>query len=55
MDPGSASGSEPTGERDGISGAVDDLVVVALVEAHGALGEDVHGWYHLDRCLEPFR
>ena len=41
-------------ERDRLAGALDDLVVVTLVEAHGALAEHVDGGDHLDRLLEPF-
>ena len=39
----------------GLAGALDDLVVVALVEPDGLLAEDVDGRDHLDRLLEPHR
>ena len=45
---------EAHGELDRVAGRLDDLVVVAPVEAHGALAEHVDGGYHLDRGLEPF-
>ena len=34
---------------DGVAGALDDLVVVPLMEADRALAEDVDGRDHLDR------
>ena len=36
-------------ELDRLAGALDDVVVVALVEADGALAEHVDGRDHLDR------
>ena len=44
---------EPARERGRLAGPLDDLVVVALVQAHGALAEHVHGRNHLDRLCEP--
>ncbi len=40
-------------EGDRVACLVDDLVVVATMEADGALAEDVHGRDHLDRRREP--
>ena len=54
MDPRGARRGEAPRERDRVAGALDDLVVVAPVEAHGALAEHVDGRYHLDRSVEPF-
>ena len=36
------------GERDRVGRALDDVCVVAPVEAHGFLAEHVDGWDHLD-------
>ena len=38
---------------DGLAGALDDVVVVALVQPDGLLAEDVDGRDHLDPLLEP--
>ena len=42
-------------ERDRVAGALDDVVVVAPVEAHGALAEHVDGGDHLDRGTRAIR
>ena len=49
VDPPRARRREAPRERDRVAGALDDVVVVALVEPHGALAEHVHGGDHLDR------
>ena len=36
------------GERDRVGGALDDLVVVAAMQAHGLFAEHVDGRDHLD-------
>ena len=45
---------EPHGKLDRVSGGLDDVVVVAAMQAHGALAEHVDGGYHFDRGFEPF-
>ena len=44
---------EAPGQLDGVAGALDDLVVVPLMQADGALAEHVDGRDHLDRRVEP--
>ena len=53
MDSGRAGGHPSPRERKRITGALDDLVVVALVQANGAVAEHVDGRYHFDSRSEP--
>ena len=46
---------EASRECDRLARALDDVVVVALVQTHGALAEHVHRRDHLDRLCEPHR
>lgn len=53
VDPTCACLGEAGCESDGVACLVDDLLVVATMEADGALAEDVHGGDHFDRRGEP--
>ncbi len=55
VDPTRPLRRESPRERNRVARALDDLVVVTLVEAHRALAEDIHGRYHFDRGREPAR
>ena len=54
VDAARARVGEAPRELDRLARALDDLVVVALVQPHGALAEHVDGGDHLDRLREPF-
>ena len=49
VDAARAGGREAARELDRVAGPLDDVVVVSLVQAHGALAEHVDGRDHLDR------
>jgi hypothetical protein len=53
VDPLRAQSRPVEREVDGILGALDDLVVVALAQPDGGVAEHVHGGDDVDRQVEP--